>query len=149
MHAFTLAELLVVIVVIWILLTIGQNIAWDRVWALRYQNEVSARYGSVQNTIWRARTSSFVGESEFDSLEISLFSWSTFSYSSSTGILLTEKFDHSYTSISWSITAIMEPYALSCQWSWTITLVSNQIASEQCFYLQNTPCRIVKNPCSR
>lgn len=144
MSWFTLTELLIVIVIIGVLMTIGNNIARNRINTLRYQDELTDRHSTIQHTINETRTSSFLGSQEFETFSLSLSSsGSQRSWIGSWWILETTRYDHNHTALSGELHLDMNAYDISCTGSWTVDIIATSSSSDRCFYLQNTPCRIV------
>ena len=160
--AFTLIEMIIVLIIMWILLMMGIWLSGSQV--QKIQNK------TVKESIlseWQSRYSRNLGSSSFawehyDTMNVEITSWSNqikFIYSweniTWSEIIFTDRFE--IINISWHdspVTIKYEPYRISCSWlSWKEEEEKLQFkarvnnSQDYCFEINSKNCRLMEVKC--
>lgn len=160
--AFTLIEMIIVLIIMWILLMMGIWLSGSQV--QKIQNK------TVKESIlseWQSRYSRNLGSSSFawehyDTMNVEIESWSNqikFSYSweniTWSEIIFTDRFE--IISVSWyesSVTIKYNPYKISCSWwDWEEEEEKLQFkarvnnSQDYCFEINSKNCRLMEVKC--
>ncbi len=163
--AFTIFELIIVIIIIWVLMAATMRFGWNRIWLLKNKNIQEQFISQYEDLFLKNIMSNYYWKDIYQKLDINIYvGWKNLEYvysnywNSFTGYTIIEagSLEIKNLNLWWQkksyLNVALEPYNLKCSINWQNDLnaeieifVNN--SKSYCFWLQSDNCRIRNISC--